>query len=354
MAFFKSIFGNKTAKTPKGFEAVAVREVRHLSDSAVQIILDQTRNNWPFEAGQYLDFSVELNGKEYRRSYSLCSGPDEALSVAVKAVPQGVVSNWFNTEVKAGDTLLVKKPQGMFTLPKEAKHVVAIAAGSGITPILSMMKEAEGSERKFRLFYGNKSADQTLFKTEIEQLKNTDSQFFFSKEERAGNGYGRLNKEEFGKLIRQDLSLLKADCFVLCGPEEMIVEIAALLEMFGVQKEKVRYELFTTPVLMKSEPTVENTFAGEAKVRVSLDGESKEIILSSKGKSILEAAIQAGLDAPYSCKGGVCSSCKAKVTSGKVSMQMNYVLTDREVEAGNILTCQAHPASEVVEVSYDV
>lgn len=354
MAFFKSLFGNKSAKTPKGFEAVTVKDVERLNPEAVRILLDKTTAEWPFEAGQYLDFLIQLDGKEFRRSYSLCSGPNEALSVAVKAIKGGTISNWFNTEVKPGDTLFVKKPEGRFVLPEEAKHIVAIAAGSGITPILSMMKFAEGSERKFRLFYGNKTAEQTLFKREIDSLKNTDCHYFFSKQEVSEHGFGRINKEEFGKIIRQDLSLLKADCFVLCGPEEMIVEMAALLEMFGVQKDKIRYELFTTPVLMKSESTGESDFTGDAKVSVILDGEKEQFILNSEGKSVLEAAIQAGMDAPYSCKGGVCSSCKGKIVKGKATMKMNYVLTDREVEAGYILTCQAHPASDELELTYDV
>jgi ring-1,2-phenylacetyl-CoA epoxidase subunit PaaE len=354
MAFFKSLFGQKTAKTPKGFEKVAVREVRRLTEDAVQIVLEKSPAEWPFEAGQYLDFAMEIDGAEVRRSYSLCSGPDEALSVAVKSIPGGKVSNWFNKELQAGESLLVKKPAGAFILPAEAKHVVAIAAGSGITPILSMMKTAEGTARKFRLFYGNKTLNHVLFREEITALKNTDAHFFLSQEEHPNHAFGRINKEEFGKIIRNDLSILKADCFVLCGPEEMIVEMAALLEMFGVHKDKIRFELFTTPVLMKAETTAANSFEGDSSVTVRLDGEKVQFNLKTKGKSILEASIQEGLDAPYSCKGGVCSTCKAKLVSGTAHMNMNYVLTDREVEAGYILTCQAHPTSEEVEVNYDV
>lgn len=356
MALFKSLFGKKDSNNaPKGFETLTVREVRRLTDEAVQIVLDKTPEEWSFLPGQYLNFAVTIKGKEHRRSYSLCSGPKEALSVAVKAVPNGTVSTWFNEEVKAGDELFVSRPEGAFTVPSDARHIVAVAAGSGITPILAIAKAAETAHQNVRLFYGNKTMARTLFTSELDALKNTDCRYFLSAETSEEHGQGRIDKNAFTEIIKADLSLLKADCFLLCGPEQLIMDTAEVLEFFGVAKNKIHYELFTTPVLMKTETTAseEAGFDGEATVTVHMDNDKEVFTLKSNGKSILEAANSAGMDAPYSCKGGVCSTCRAKVVKGKVSMSMNYVLSDREVEEGFVLTCQAHPASAEVEITYD-
>ncbi len=353
MALFKSLFSKKD-KLPKGFSRVAVREVKRLTPEAVQIVLDKEPQEMPFIPGQYLNFIVNINGKELRRSYSICSGPNEPLSVAVKEVPDGTVSVWFNREVAAGDELIVSKAEGSFTVPSDAKNIVAIAAGSGITPILSIAKSLENSDRNLRLFYGNRSLDKTLFKTEIDVLKNTYCQYYLSGEEHPDHQSGRIDKEAFSAVVKADLSILKSDCFLLCGPEQMILDVAEVLEMFGVPKTKIRYELFTTPVLMKSEASEAPTFDGEATVTVYLDDEKETFTLHSGGASILEAASEAGLDVPYSCRGGVCSTCKAKLLKGHATMHMNYVLTDREVEQGYILTCQAHPNSPELEITYDV
>ena len=354
MALFKSLFGKKnSSKAPKGFEALTVREVRRLTDEAVQIVLDKMPEEWPFLPGQYLNFSVTINGKEHRRSYSLCSGPKEALSVAVKAVPNGTVSKWFNEEVQAGDEVFVARPEGAFTVPSDARHIVAVAAGSGITPILAIAKAAEDKDQKLRLFYGNKSLARTLFTSELNALTHTDCRYYLSAEASEEHGQGRIDKDAFTAIIKADLSILKADCFLLCGPEQLIMDTAEVLEFFGVAKTKIHYELFTTPVLMKSEATAPAAFEGEAKVTVNMDGDQEVFTLKANGKSILEAANSAGMDAPYSCKGGVCSTCRAKVLKGEVSMSMNYVLSDREVNEGFILTCQAHPASAEVEITYD-
>lgn len=355
MAFFKSLFGKKeSAPAHRGFGSVKVRDIIRLTPDAVQVILDLHAKDHPFAPGQYLNFLIVLDGQEFRRSYSICSGPDEYLSVAVKVVGNGPVSHWFNEVLKPGDEILVSEPLGSFTLPEGARNVVAITAGSGITPILSMAKSIEQDDRNITLFYGNRTLEQIMFRDAIDQLSHTDCRYFLSAETVPDFGSGRIDKQAFTDIVKADFSLLRRDVYMLCGPEQMILEMAEVLEMFGVPKEKIRYELFTTPKLMKQPEPEASAFEGVAQVTVLLDGEKVSFKLPSDGKSILEASADAGLDVPFSCKGGVCSTCKGKVTKGKATMRMNYVLTDREVEAGYVLTCQARPASAELEVTYDV
>ncbi len=352
MALFKKIFGKNQNAAPKGYSEVIIKAIDRETPEAVKVVLDK---NTKFAPGQYLTFSIHIDGNEERRSYSICSGKDEPLAVAVKQVENGKVSSWFNQKAEAGTTIYCSEPEGNFCVPNEVKKIVAIAAGSGITPILSIAKACEGTDRSLQLFYGNRTLESTLFKSEIEALKNTSCTYYFSGENVENHASGRIDKTAFSEVIKSNLDLLKSDGFFICGPEEMIVEIVEVLELFGVPKEKIHFELFTTPVLMKSEEPVENTsFEGTSRVTVLIDGEKEHFELSSDGDSILDKANAEDLDVPYSCKGGVCSTCKAKVIKGKATMTMNYSLTDREVEEGYILTCQAHPASEEIIVTYDV
>ena len=300
-----------------------------------------------------MNFLLEINGEEIRRSYSICSGENEALAVAVKAIKNGIASNWFNSVAAVNDLLFVAAPEGNFILPANAKTVVAFAAGSGITPIVSLAKALQNNQGQMQLFYGNRSLENTLFKTDFENLSAVTTQYFFSQEQNEGAIAGRIDKETITNCIKADLALLKADAFFICGPEEMILAVVSTLEFFGVAKNKIHYELFTTPVLMKKEETVESNFKGTSAVKVILDSEVAEFSLANEGKTILEALEKAGLDAPFSCRGGVCCSCKAKVLKGSASMKMNYSLTDEEVKDGYILTCQAHPTSEELIVSFD-
>jgi ring-1,2-phenylacetyl-CoA epoxidase subunit PaaE len=230
---------------------------------------------------------------------------------------------------------------------------VAFAAGSGITPILSLAKAIQSNQGQMKLFYGNRSVKNTLFKADFENLSAVKTHYFYSQEQVEGSTNGRITKESITNCIKADLSLLKADSFFVCGPEEMILALVSTLEFFGIAKNKIHYELFTTPILMKKEETVESNFKGTSAVKVILDSEVAEFSLDNEGKTILEALEKAGLDAPFSCRGGVCCSCKAKVLKGSASMKMNYSLTDEEVKDGYILTCQAHPTSEELIVSFD-
>lgn len=360
MGLFDKLFGKKEEPkktTHKGFNELKIQKIERLTQDAVKVSFDIPTDltySYQFIPGQYVNFIIEINGKEERRSYSICSSPAEGLAVAIKAIPNGKVSNWFNQTAKVGDAIQVSKPEGNFKLEGFANTIVAFAAGSGITPIVSIGKSIENSSKKMTLFYGSRNSQNIILQQEIDALKNTTTHHYLSAENKAGFQNGRVNKESVTEAIKQNFDLLKADAFFLCGPEAMIVEIADVLKMFGVRKEKIHYELFTTPTIMKAEGAVETSnFSGMSKVKVILDGDSTDFMLDSNGITILEMADKEGLDAPYSCRGGVCSACKAKVTNGKAIMKMNYVLTDQEVADGYVLTCQAHPASEEVTVNFD-
>lgn len=359
MGFLKSIFGGaKATKTPRGFFLLTIGKIERLTENTVRVELsvpEEQKGEFQFLPGQYLNFSIQRNGKEYRRSYSICSGKNEPLAVAVKQVADGVVSTWFNREAKEGESIFVAPPEGNFTLKEAHQTVVGIAAGSGITPLMSIAKALEGSERKMKLFYGNRRENDIIFRSEIDALHNTTTTYYLTGEEREGFSHGRLGKEAMIAEIKADLALLKSDAFFICGPEEMISSTTEALTFFGVSKEKIHFELFTPPTTSNSEKlSSEAVFDGKAKITVILDDETHKFELEGKGMSILEKANNEGLDAPYSCKGGVCSTCKAKVLKGKASMRLNYSLTDKEVEEGYILTCQAHPTTEELILTYDV
>jgi len=359
MGFFKKIFKKEEVEETShinAFQTLTVESVERLTPDSVKVsfsVPTELKGAFIFKPGQYITVKGTFNNEEIRRSYSICSAPNEGLSVGIKAVSNGVFSTFATTTLKAGDSLLVSPPTGNFTLAGSEKKIAAFVAGSGITPVLSIAK-ALTENQHMDLFYGNQSEQSIMFHNEFANLSQVRTTFLLSREEKEGFVHGKLNKDKVSELIKQDLELLKYDAFLLCGPEEMIVAVSEVLKMFGVAKEKIHYELFTTPVLMKSEtPAEENTFSGTSKVTVILDDEKIEVELKSTGKSVLDAINDKGFDAPYSCKGGVCCTCRAKVLKGKATMTLNYSLTDAELAEGYVLTCQAHPASEELLISYD-
>jgi ring-1,2-phenylacetyl-CoA epoxidase subunit PaaE len=351
---FKKDSGAK--KTRSGIVTVANNERITAVGSRIHFeIPADLKDQFVYEPGQYINVHVTLNGTKHSRSYSICSGPNEPnLAVAVKAIDKGLVSNYLVNELKAGQEIELDFPLGNFKLDPKAPNIVCFAAGSGITPFMSFAKSL-GSNQKMRLIYGNSRLDTAFFMNEIQAFPNVNSTFFFSQEKNEGHQEGRLDKHHVSELIKSELSLLRADGFYICGPEEMIMGIQEVLGVFGIAKEKIHFELFTTPVLMKQEETtVVGTFNGVSQVSAILDGEVQRIELATNGKSILDALDQSGMDVPYSCKGGVCCTCKAKIIEGSAQMTINYALTDEEVKDGYILTCQAHPTSEVLKLDFDV
>ncbi len=349
------------------FHSLKVAEVARETPEAVAVgfeIPAELKGEYAFTAGQYLTLAFDINGAEERRAYSLCSSPSEAiLRVAVKEVEGGKVSTHINRNLKVGDVVKVLPPQGNFTLKTSNLHAqtyVAFAAGSGITPILSMAKAVSEIEPNstFHIFYGNKDSKHVIFKSTLSQLasKNVKTTLIYSRED-SGSAItnGRISEGKARSLVSHH-QLEGAQAYFLCGPEEMIVNATKGLEALGIDKSKIHFELFTTPVMMESKSTrVEEAtdFKGDAQITVIYDDEEFEFTLNTDGESILETAIEEGVDVPFSCKGAVCCTCKAKVTEGKAVMEANYALTDEEVAEGFILTCTSHPVTERVVVNYD-
>ncbi len=355
--------------TPK-FHTLNVREVRRETEDAVSIAFDipeELKNDYAFKSGQYLTLKADINGEEVRRSYSLCSAPYEnEWRVAIKEVENGRFSGYANRELKAGASLDVMTPSGNFIFePQSGRQgsYVLFAAGSGITPVLSILKTIlqDEPDSDVTLFYGNRGFASVIFREEIEALKNQHMDRFrvvhvFSREN-LGNEIqkGRIDAQKAADLYDAFLSGLNIDGVYLCGPEEMILGAKESLIGKGVDEKKIHFELFTTPVSGKASAIEQpvNSPKIESNVTIILDGDEYDIHLDSTGQNILDAAQESGADLPFACKGGVCCTCKAKIIEGSVRMDVNYALEPDEVEAGFILTCQSHPTSDKLVISFD-
>ncbi len=349
------------------FHTLSVSKITSQTSDTVSVafeIPNELKKEFEYTSGQYLTLKFNINGQEERRAYSLCSSPytDELHEVAVKKVENGIVSTYINDVLKRGDAIEVMPPQGGFIIEpsvSNTKHYVGFAAGSGITPIISMIKTvlSEEPNSKFTLVYGNKTKDSTIFRKELSSIEsnNFDLVSIYSREQTGDTlTEGRIDKQKAAALFKEKSELLQADGFYMCGPEEMIAGTAETLKNLGVADDKVHYELFTTPVLLVQETKQEtNNFEGDATVTVIYDDEEVKFTLNSNGDTILDAAMENDVDVPFSCKGAVCCTCKALVTEGRAVMTANYSLSESEVEEGYILTCQAHPASENVVIDFD-
>jgi ring-1,2-phenylacetyl-CoA epoxidase subunit PaaE len=347
------------------FKKIKVKEVRQETKDTVSVAFEipsELKSEFTYKSGQYITVKSNINGEDVRRAYSLCSSPaEDDFRIGVKKVANGKMSIFLTESLSVGDELDIMKPGGNFVMDDSSSNNVAFAAGSGITPILSMAKSALKSGGNFTLFYGNKTANDTIFKSELDNLKNEyannfNLHYIYSRENVGDLLYeGRIDKEKCTSLINKNPALLKADGFYMCGPEEMITGVADAIKELGVNENKIHFELFTAPTIKeKIVEKAETGFSGDSQVTVIMDGDEFDFTLNSKGDFILDAAMDAGADAPFSCKGAVCCTCKAQVLEGKATMEMNYSLSDAEVEDGYILTCQAHPASEKLVVDYDV
>ena len=356
------------------FHALPVSEVRRETDDCVSIAFDvpaELAKQFEFIPGQYLTLRQTIDGEDVRRSYSICESPrDGELRVAVKKVAGGVFSTYANEDLHAGDVLQVMTPMGRFKLDanSEASHTyVFMAAGSGITPVMSMVKTILSDEPHSRalLFYGNRSSKTIIFKEELEDLKNKflgrlAVYHVLSGESADGGMGGRIDQEKLARWAGRIYDPLAIDHFFLCGPGNLIETVRETLKEQGVPDERVHFELFTTPQMAAANagaPTKEVLDAHRGKqsrVQVTLDGNSHTFSLDYDGLPVLDAALNAGADVPYACKGAVCATCKAKVVSGEVSMDMNYSLEPDELANGFVLTCQAHPRSEEVHIDFDV
>lgn len=357
------------------FQALTVKDIRTETDECVSIcfeVPEMLTSQFEFIQGQYLTLRAEINSEDVRRSYSICSAPHEGeLRVAVKKVPGGRFSTYANEVLKTGDELLVMPPEGRFYTRLNAsneKNYVAFAAGSGITPVMSIMKSVLTVEPKstFTLFYGNKDAQHIIFKEEIDDLKNSYMQrlrvhHVLSRENPGADlFYGRIDEDKCNSFCNLLLNPSDIDEVFLCGPEPMIKAASKSMEENGVAGDQIHYELFTSPnqASAKQHSTAKagsktDANVDESRVKVILDGEETSFTVGTAGDNILDAALKAGTDAPFACKGAVCMTCKAKVLKGDVKMEKNYALLDEEVNQGYVLTCQSHPTSEEVIVSFD-
>jgi len=356
------------------FHKLRIREVRPETEDCVSVAFDvpeDLKDDFSFIQGQYLTLKTEVDGEEIRRSYSICTAPqDNDLRVAIKKVPGGAFSTFANEQLSPGTQLEVLEPAGRFYTsldPTQQKHYVGFAAGSGITPVMSILRtilQAEPQSR-FTLFYGNKGVDSIIFREELEALKNKYlgrlSLHHVLSREQTGSDlfYGRIDAEKATAFFQKILDPAVVDDVFLCGPEPMILGVSETLKEAGVPEKNIHFELFTSSVALqeqakrKRRERQEQGETNDAQIKIKLDGNIIEFPMQATDDSILDAALRAGADLPYACKGGVCSTCRAKVEKGEVDMLINYALEPEEVEAGFVLTCQAYPKSDEVTVNFD-
>lgn len=353
------------------YHPLEVVDIKRETEEAVSVKLAvpaELKDEFSFLPGQYVMFKHTVNGEELKRSYSISSSPNEGeLRVGIKEVPNGRFSTFANRELKVGDTLCTLPPRGRFVIETNSdnqKHYVAFCAGSGVTPIISMMKHVLETEPKsqFTCFYGNRYASTIIYFDELNALKNRfpermELHYVMSKEEMGSDFFrGRIDAEKVESFCKLLFDAKLIDGFYMCGPEQMIMAAKEVIESKGVEPEKIHFELFGTPNPTAGAVQKENTekeSAEMAQIQAIMDGDDFQFDINVGSETILDAAERAGMDVPYSCKGGVCCTCLARVKEGEVSMDLNYSLTDKEVAEGLVLTCQAHPKTKNVTVDFD-
>lgn len=356
------------------FHPLTVRAVEPDTAEAVIVSFDvpeTLRPTFGFTQGQYLTLRAAIDGQDLRRSYSICAGVDDGeLRVGVRRVRGGVFSNWIHSHLKVGDTVQVMAPQGRFFVPLEPaahRHHVGIAGGSGITPILSILKTVLAREPHSRctLIYGNRTLASTMFKEELEDLKNRyftrlSLQYVFSDEPTDSPlNMGLMNRDKLAEFLTSVVPAERIDHAYICGPFQMNDEAEAALRAAGVAEDRIHIERFGVATVAQAAPVdavVHEAKPGDAersRIVIVRDGLRREITFSRQQPSILDAASAAGLEVPFSCTSGVCGTCRAKVVEGEVRMARNFALDKAEVAAGFILTCQAHPLTERVVLSFD-
>ena len=352
------------------FHPLTIKEIRRETPECVSIVFDipeHLKDEYRFEPGQNITLKINLGDEEIRRSYSICSSPNEnELRVAVKQISGGKFSGHANALMKIGDVISVLPPTGKFNTKlssTNAKHYLAFAAGSGITPVISIIKTIFDTEPDsfFTLVYGNRSRSSIIFREQLEAIKNKKMDRFvlhhiLSREQTdAPVNHGRIDSEKCEMLAKYLVDINNMDHIFLCGPEEMIFSTREWLLKKNIPKEKIHFELFTVPgEKTKSRQQHATSHTDEtSKITIKIDGVALPFNLPYEGPSILDGAMQQGADLPFACKGGVCATCRAKLTFGEVEMDTNYALEEDELAAGFILTCQSHPRSAEVHIDFD-
>ncbi|SFG95166.1 2Fe-2S iron-sulfur cluster-binding protein [Sulfitobacter dubius] len=349
------------------FHPLLVTDIHHtIRDAVVLTLKPENPEAFAFTQGQYLTFKQDFDGTELRRNYSICAGLDDGeLKVGIKRVDGGAFSTYANTELNVGDTLHAMPPQGKFFTaiePDVAKNYLGFAGGSGITPVLSILKTVLKREPNstFTLVYANRAVNTIMFREELEDLKNhymgrltiihilesgQDMELF----------EGRIDQAKCDALFKHWIQIDNIDTSFICGPEPMMLAIAEALKTNGLSEEQIKFELFSESQqgrLAKQEMAKRSEGQSGTEITVIIDGARRSFTMQ-KGQSVLEAALENGQEAPFSCKAGVCSTCMGKVLEGEVEMISNHALEDYEVERGYVLTCQSYPLSDTLTIDYD-
>ncbi len=354
------------------FHKIKVKDVyKETSDCSVITfdVPEDLADEFHFRQGQHLTLKADIDGEDTRRSYSLCSSPiDTEWQVAVKTIPEGKFSNFVNSKLHAGDTLEVMVPSGTFGVdvsPEKPKNYLFFAAGSGITPVLSMVKTHLALEPNAtcKLFYVNKTAKSIIFKEALEQLRNKyfgrfEIYYFLTKERRDIDLFnGRFDDEKMDVLTKTFIDIPDTNEVFLCGPEEMVKYVSNYLIRAGLPKELIHFELFVTGLTEEDKKRAERLAQQNVEgVEVTIVDAGKEFqfTMTKDFDNILDAALAAGADLPFACKGGVCSTCKCQILEGSVEMKVNYALEEKEVAQNYVLSCQSVPTSKKVKVDFDV
>ncbi|HEX7044078.1 MAG TPA: 1,2-phenylacetyl-CoA epoxidase subunit PaaE [Burkholderiales bacterium] len=352
------------------FHPLQVASVDRLTRESIAVTFalpEALADTFRYVEGQHLTLRTRIDGTEVRRSYSICAGRDERmLRIAIKRIPGGVFSNWANDALRPGQTLDVLPPTGSFHVPlapEQRRHYVAFAAGSGITPILSILKTVLTVEphSRFTLVYGNRASSSVMFREELSDLKDQHLErlnlvFVMSREHQDIELLnGRIDRTRVEGLLRHWIDPRGIDVAFICGPYDMMSAVAAVLQEHGVDKARIRTELFSTegaPVARAARPA-RATGEGLCEVTVVQDGRKRVYTLQKNGQTLLDGALSQGVELPYSCKSGVCATCRCKLTSGEVDMNAEFALEDYEIARGFILACQSYPLTDKITIDYD-
>ena len=352
------------------FHQLRISHVQSATREAVAVtfeVPENLRHEFAYVQGQYLTLRTVLDGEEIRRSYSICAAvQDQRLRVAIKRVPGGVFSNWAAEHLRPGASIEVMPPQGNFHLPLEpgaSRHVVAFACGSGITPVLSIIKSTLLAEPRssVTLVYGNRSSSGVMFKEELEDLKDSylgrfNLVWVMSRESQdIGLFNGRIDYDKCSQLLSHWIDPAGIDAAFICGPEDMMLATSRALQEKGVAKARIKIELFGTAPRGDTArlPRAAVLGSNQCEVEVVLDGTRRIFSMQKNQHSLVDAGLKAGLEMPFSCKGGVCSTCRAKVLEGEVDMDINFALEDYEVARGFVLCCQSYPVTDRLVIDFD-
>jgi len=355
------------------FYPLTVSSVRHETRDSVVLTLDVPPGHeeaFRFQQGQYLTFRTKIDGEEVRRSYSICAAvQDTHLRVGIKKVVDGRFSTWANEQIAVGDVLEVMPPMGSFFVPLDPaneKHYVAFAGGSGITPVLGIVKTTLLTEPRssFTLFYGNRASSTIMFREELEDIKNNNLGRFqlvhiLEREKQDVDLFnGILNREKCELLLKYWVNVSDIDTAFICGPEAMMLQVSEALQAAGLDKRQIKFELFASPSqspkgARKAQTAAVSNMENACQATIVIDGRARTIDMQKGTKTILDAALGEGLELPYACKGGVCSTCRALLSEGEVDMDANFALEDYEIQRGYILTCQSYPVTDKILVDFD-